>query len=203
MTDLSPADEYREIAGRFTGLVEGVPDDAAWRLPSPVPAWTARDVVGHLVGWFPAFLEGGTGISLPRGPAVEDDPVAAWRTMSDGVQALLDDPASVRRVLTNPYLGEVALPDAVSRFFTADVFMHTWDLARATGQDDTLDPQRCAVMLEGMLPLDEMLRASGQYGPRVPVSDDADVQTRLVAFIGRDPAFQAERAAPGGANLGT
>ena len=201
--DQNPADEYRGIAGRFTGLVEGVPDDAAWRLPSPVPEWTARDVVGHLVSWFPAFLEGGTGVSLPRGPAVEDDPVAAWRTMSDGVQALLDDPATADRVLTNPHLGEVAVPDAVSRFFTADVFMHTWDLARATGQDDTLDPRRCAAMLEGMLPLDGMLRASGQYGPRVPVGDDADAQTRLVAFIGRDPGFQPERTAPGGANLGS
>ena len=42
-------------------------------------------------------------------------------------------------------------------------------------------------MLEGMLPMDEVLRQSGQYGPRVPVPDDADVQTKLLAFIGRDP----------------
>ena len=35
--DQTPADEYREIAGRFTRLVEGVPDDATWQLRSPVP----------------------------------------------------------------------------------------------------------------------------------------------------------------------
>ncbi|MCW2765186.1 MAG: hypothetical protein JWO11_1145, partial [Nocardioides sp.] len=51
----------------------------------------------------------------------------------------------------------------------------------------TLDADRCAGLLEGMLPLDEVLRASGQYGPRVPVADDADVQTQLLAFIGRTP----------------
>ena len=34
-------------------------------------------------------------------------------------------------------------------------------------------------MLEGMLPMDEVLRQSGQYGPRVRVPDDADVQTKL------------------------
>jgi uncharacterized protein (TIGR03086 family) len=67
------------------------------------------------------------------------------------------------------------------------VFLHRWDLARATGQDETLDADKCAVMLEGMLPMDEALRASGQYGRRVPVPDDADVQTRLLAFIGRTP----------------
>jgi hypothetical protein len=80
------------------------------------------------------------------------------------------------------------LPEAVSRFFTADVFMQSWDLARATGQDETLDPERCAKLLEGMQPLDKLLRSSGQYGPKVEVPDDTDVQTRMLAFIGRDPA---------------
>jgi uncharacterized protein (TIGR03086 family) len=183
----SAADEYREIAGRFTELVEAVPDVETWERPSPVPEWTARDVVGHLVGWFPDFLAGGAGVTLPQGPSVDEDPVAAWRTMSDGVQAVLDDPASAGKVLSNPYIGEVEVPTAISRFFTADVFMHTWDLARATGQDESLDPERCAVMLEGMQPLDELLRTSGQYGPKVAVDDDADVQTRMLAFIGRDP----------------
>jgi uncharacterized protein (TIGR03086 family) len=183
----SAADDYREVAGRFTALVDAVPDDATWRRPSPVPEWTARDVVRHLVEWFPPFLAGGADVTLPQGPAVDDDPAAAWGTMSDGVQALLDDPASAEKVLVNPHIGEVPLPDAVARFFTADVFMHTWDLARATGQDETLDPQRCAALLEGMAPLDDLLRASGQYGPKVEVPEDADVQTKMLAFIGRDP----------------
>lgn len=187
IADQTAADEYREIAGRFTALVEAVPDEATWERPSPVPEWVARDVVRHLVGWFPEFLAAGTGVALPAGPGVDEDPVAAWRTMSDGVQAVLDDPASAGKVLTNPHIGQVPLPEAISRFFTADVFMHTWDLARATGQDETLDPQRCAVMLEGMQPFDELLRSSGQYGPAVGVPADADAQTRLLAFIGRDP----------------
>ncbi len=63
--------------------------------------------------------------------------------------------------------------------------MHTWDLARATGQDETLDPDKCAELLAGMVPYEEAMRSSGQYGPRVEVSDDADVQTRMLAFIGR------------------
>jgi uncharacterized protein (TIGR03086 family) len=71
--------------------------------------------------------------------------------------------------------------------YTGDVFLHRWDLARATGRDETLDPDKCAAMLEGMLPMDKVLRQSGQYGPRVEVPDDADVQTKLLAFIGRTP----------------
>lgn len=42
-------------------------------------------------------------------------------------------------------------------------------------------------MLAGMEPLDELLRSSGQYGPAVPVPEEADVQTPLLGFIGRDP----------------
>jgi hypothetical protein len=38
-----------------------------------------------------------------------------------------------------------------------------------------------------MEPMDEVLRASGHYGPRVRVPEDADEQTRLLAFIGRQP----------------
>ncbi|WP_433288809.1 TIGR03086 family metal-binding protein [Pseudonocardia sp. CA-142604] len=183
----TPADEYREIADRFTEIVKGVPDDATWNRQSPVPEWTARDVVRHLVEWFPGFLADGAGITLPQGPSVDEDPVAAWRTMSDGVQAVLDDPASADKKLVNRHIGEVELPMAIARFFTSDVFMHTWDLARATGQDETLDPERCAMLLEGMQPLDDVLRSSGQYGPKVEVPDDADVQTKMLAFIGRDP----------------
>ena len=187
IANLAAAEEYREIAGRFTRVVEAVPDEATWRRPSPVPEWAARDVVRHLVEWFPGFLVAGAGVTLPSGPDVDRDPAGAWRTMSDGVQAVLDDPATAREVLTNPHIGELPLPEAISRFFTTDVFLHTWDLARATGGDETLDPERCAVLLEGMAPLDELLRAGGQYGAKVDVPADADVQTRLLAFIGRDP----------------
>lgn len=52
--------------------------------------------------------------------------------------------------------------------------MHTWDLAWATGQDDPLDPEFCAVLPAGMEPMEAVIRSSGQYGPRVPVKDDAD-----------------------------
>ncbi|MCW2796722.1 TIGR03086 family metal-binding protein [Nocardioides sp.] len=180
------ADEHRTIARGFTDRVRGVPDDA-WDNPAPVDGWAARDVVRHLVEWFPAFLKGGTDIDLPAGPSVDDDPVAAWTVHSDGVQALLDDETTAGKVLVNEHIGEVPLDQAVDRFYTSDVFMHTWDLARATGQDETLDASKCAVLLEGMLPMDEVLRASGQYGPRVVVADDADVQTQMLAFIGRTP----------------
>jgi uncharacterized protein (TIGR03086 family) len=180
------ADEHRRVAGAFTVTVEGVAPEG-WDLPAPVDGWVARDVVGHLVRWFPAFLEGSVGITLPDGPPVADDPAGAWRTQTDAVQALLDDPATADREHDFPHISRMPLGQAIDMIYTGDVFLHRWDLARATGQDETLDPDKCAAMLEGMLPMDDALRQSGQYGPRVEVADDADVQTKLLAFIGRTP----------------
>ncbi|WP_382306480.1 TIGR03086 family metal-binding protein [Herbiconiux sp. UC225_62] len=181
-----PAERHRLIAGIFSARVAGVAPDG-WDVPSPVAEWTARDVVGHLVGWFPGFLESGSGIALPRGASVADDPVEAWRTQADAIQALLDDPATSERMLRNRHIGDIPLPQAIDQFYTGDVFMHTWDLATATGQDARLDPDFCADLLGGMESIEEVMRASGQYGPRVPVPAGSDVQTRLLGFIGRDP----------------
>ncbi len=186
---MSPAEEWREIGGGLTRRVDGA-DPESWDAPAPVEEWRARDVIRHLVDWFPDFLEAGSGIRLTVATSVDEDPAAAWHELADGVRDLLDDPATATRVLSNPHLGEVPLAEAVSRFFTADVFMHTWDLARATGQDDTLDPVRCSRMLAGMEPVEDLMRSSGQYGPRVAVPPDADPQTQLLGFIGRDPHWK-------------
>jgi uncharacterized protein (TIGR03086 family) len=180
------ADEHRRTAAAFTATVEGVEPDA-WDDPAPVDGWVARDVVRHLTEWLPAFLEGSAGITLAPGPSVDGDPVGAWRTHTDAVQALLDDPAVADEEHDLPHIGRMTLAGAIGMIYTPDVFLHRWDLARATGQDERLDPERCAAMLEGMLPMDQVLRQSGQYGPGVAVPDDADVQTKLLAFIGRRP----------------
>ena len=180
----APADRHAAVAGGFGRLVAQTPD---WSAPAPVDGWTARDVVEHLVEWFPGFLAGG-GIELPAGPSVDEDPLAAWQHHSEAVQGLLEQRGD--ESFTHPRAGTHRLADAVDQFYTADVFMHSWDLARAGGQDDVLDPTLSAELVEGMQPIDELLRTSGQYGPRVPVPDDARPQDQLVAFIGRDPAWR-------------
>ncbi|QXJ19679.1 TIGR03086 family protein [Actinomadura graeca] len=179
-----PAERHREVAALFTERVRGT---RSWDAPSPVDDWAARDVVRHLTEWLRAFLASGADVELPQGPSVDEDPVTAWQVHCEGVQAVLDDPKTPHRELTNPHIGRVPLDTAIDRFYTSDVFMHTWDLSRATGQDDRLDPDFCAQILGAMEQMEDVLRSSGQYGARVEVPADADVQTRLMGFIGRDP----------------
>lgn len=179
------AAEHRRVAAAFTATVGGV-GPGGWDRPSPCEGWVARDVVGHLVTWLPGFLQS-VGVSLPGGPSVDDDPEGAWRAQDGAVQALLDDPATAGAEHEFAHLGRLTLADAIARVYTPDVFVHRWDLARATGQDEALDPQRCAELLEGMAPMGEAMRASGHFGPPVEVPPAADVQTRLLAFLGRHP----------------
>lgn len=183
---MTPAERHAWLAGTFTERVDGVSD---WEVPAPVPGWTARDVVAHLVDWLPGFLSGGWITLTSDGPPVSDDPAAAWRAHAAAVQGLLEGP-DADRPFDHPMVGGHRLAAAIDQFYSTDVFLHTWDLARASGQDDTLDPTLAGELLAGMQPIDAMLRSSGQYGPQVPVPADAPVTDRLMGFIGRDPAWR-------------
>jgi hypothetical protein len=87
------SDRYRRLAADMTETIQHVPDER-WGDTSPCPDWTARDVVQHLVdthGMFMRFV----GRSLPAGPSVNDDPLAAWVSARDQMQADLDDPERI------------------------------------------------------------------------------------------------------------
>jgi len=188
MLPTDPAERHRTVAARFSALVEGATD---WSAPSPVPEWDARGVVAHLTTWAPDFVHDGS----PYGWVVRHDattsPHQAWAEQVAAVQLILDDPAQAGSTFSHPRLPQSRLDEAIDRFYTADVFMHSWDLARATGQEPDLDQEWAAELLAGMQQMEGMLRASGQYGPAHPVRPDAPVADRLAAFIGRDPDFRA------------
>jgi uncharacterized protein (TIGR03086 family) len=181
----SSSDHFRKAAAVFTQRVSEVPPDA-WENTAPCEGWVARDVVRHLVDWLSDFFFERYGVTDPPRPSVDDDPLGAWTAVSDTIQAALDDPEVAGRVAETP-MGPMSFEQAVDMICTDDVFLHTWDLARATGLDERLDPAEVHRMFVGMEPMDEILRQSGHYGPRVPVPDDADEQTKLLAFIGRQP----------------
>lgn len=177
----SPAARHAAVAAGFSRIAVHTTD---WSAPTPVEGWAARDVVDHLLTWFGGFLASG-GIDLPAGPSVGDDPVAAWTHRAAAVQELVEQRGDEE--FTHPVAGTSTLAGAVDRFYTADVFMHSWDLARADGRQPDLDEDHAAGLLAGMQPMEDVLRSSGHYGPAVPVAEDAPAVDRLMGFVGRDP----------------
>ena len=102
------------------------------------------------------------------------------------VEAVLDDPALAGHEYDG-LLGRTTVGTTIDRFLGFDLVVHGWDLARATGQDETMDPaevERIWAMAES---LGDNLRRSGVCGPEVPVPADAPLQDRLLGLLGRDP----------------
>lgn len=184
---MTVATDWQRVADALDARVRGVDGDA-WENPTPCDGWVARDIVRHLVDWVPAFLSSGAAVDLGAGPDVDVDPVAAWQHLDRAIRTLLaDNDVSARRFM-HPRAGSHALDEAIAMFVLGDVLIHTWDLARATGQDETLDATIVRAQLAGLETIDEAsLVASGHYGPRVPVADGTDEQTRLLALTGRQP----------------
>lgn len=179
------AERFRRVAGRFSDRADEVAIDG-WDAPAPCEGWTARHIVRHLVEWVPSVI-GRSGLMFPTGPSVDNDPPGAWTSLNNCLQAALDDPAVATRVFDAGPPGRLTVEAAIGMLVLGDVLIHTWDLARAAGLDERLDPGIVTEMLVEMQPMDEMLRGSGHYGPKVTVREDADDQTKLIAFTGRDP----------------
>ena len=110
--------------------------------------------------------------------------MGAFTQVTQAVQAGLEDPAIAATEFDSP-LGPQTFEGAVGEFICGDLVVHQWDLARATGQDETLDPDEVRNMHAALLPLDEVLRRPGVFGPKVEPPADADEQTAFLAFLGR------------------
>jgi uncharacterized protein (TIGR03086 family) len=174
------ADTYRRRAEAFEALVEGTRPER-WSNPSPCAGWLARDVVGHLVDYSAKVVREKAGVPAP---AFSDfsDPAAAFRATRSVVERVLEDEATPPKVAGHLHWS-----------LSFDLPQHGWDLAVATGQDPTMDPDEVE-LLWGSLTGDprnwDWQRANGWYGTPVPVPDGAPLQDHVLGLLGRNPAWQ-------------
>lgn len=179
---------YTKTLYGFDHVMRSVPP-SAWDNPSPCAGWTARDVAGHCMGVVEMVGASARGaapahdfMGQPRAVAGAD-PYASWCAIRDQALESLDHVGALQRTAQTPF-GEQPV-EAFIGFIKADTLIHTWDLARAVGGDERLDPQLVDQVYAAMSPMAAMLAGSGVFGPAVPVSDTADSQTRLLGLTGR------------------
>ena len=183
LTEATTADRHRMLSDRFLQIADGVQD---WDAPTPVKEWKTRDVVEHM-GWLPEMLSG-MGVTLDVPSA--DDPVQQLRNQTTAVQELLDGPEADRMIDTQ-MMGTMPLSQVIDQFYNFDLFAHGWDLAKGSGQEIELDEEYAAGAHQGMSAMGPALHESGQFGQPQPVAEDAPAQDKLLALIGRDPAWSA------------
>jgi uncharacterized protein (TIGR03086 family) len=152
---------------------------------TPCEAYDVRGLLQHLISgnyWVAPLVEGKTieevGDSLDRDFSIED-----YDASAEEANAAFSSPGAMQKPVAVSYGPVPAEVYAGHRFL--DVLVHGWDLAKATGQDATLDPELVAACFEVIAPQIDLLKASGMFGTEVEVADDADPQTKLLAKLGR------------------
>ncbi|MEX2255271.1 MAG: TIGR03086 family metal-binding protein [Acidimicrobiia bacterium] len=176
-----PVALYRRAADGAGAVMDAV-TAAQLSGPTPCTEWTVQDLIDHMVGstdYLVAALVGAT--PTPRSGATAADFHAGASAVRDG----LGEIGALDRMCMSPLGFEWSLGQATAGTFM-DTLLHTWDLASATGQDATMDPElvdACIVMFLPDMP--ERGRAGGIVGAEVRVPADASPQTRLLGAMGR------------------
>ena len=68
-----------------------------------------------------------------------------------------------------------------------DMSVHSWDIAKATGQNTTLDARLAALGYNVLVNVAERDRANGAFGPEVTVPASASFHDWMLGFSGRQP----------------
>lgn len=173
---------YRDYANGFADAAATL-TAADWDEPSPCSGWSARDVVGHLIGTQRDFFAA-RGVSLPAAPGL-GDPTLAWREHRAAVEALLDDPATLDRKFETPF-GSMTVGDGLLQFYGFDMIAHRWDIVAAAGRDHRFSDGELDILAGSIDGWGDALYADG-ICERTPVPTDADRQTTLLAKLGRRP----------------
>ena len=156
-TDIDPVALYRAATARASAVAAQVRPDQLTD-PTPCREWAVQNLLDHLVGGT-EYLLAAVEQREPKAPSGAD--AADFTTGVDAVLAGLEEPGALDRTCMSPLGFEWAVGQAVAGTFM-DVLIHTWDLARATGQDATLDEPLVEACIAMFLPdMPERGRAAG------------------------------------------
>jgi uncharacterized protein (TIGR03086 family) len=178
--------DYTKALYGFDAVARRVRPDQ-WEEQSPCTEWKALDVLGHVAGVQQIVAAGARGEPAPELPDMRshlgDDAIGAWHAARDGVLEALDHPHRIQHEMATPF-GQMPV-DRFLGILVLDAITHTWDLARATGQDACLDAGLVTASFERIRPLDAMIRGSGFFHDKQEAPEGADETGRLMAFLGR------------------
>jgi len=170
-------------------FVAAVTDDQ-WATTSVDEEWTVRQLVNHVVtGNYWAYELGGGKTIEEVGDALDGDvlgahPVSAYDDSALVAAAIFREDGAMDRPCAVSYGPIPGSMYCTHRFL--DVLIHGWDIAKSTGQDPTLDVELVAALWELVEPQVADLTATGAFGTVLEVPDDADLQTKLLAVLGRE-----------------
>jgi uncharacterized protein (TIGR03086 family) len=185
--------ELTDAADAGSGVVANV-SAGQFADPTPDTDWDVRTLLNHLILWTAySFERRAHGESVPdemmaRDFAAEPGFAAAYRAQLDRALAAWADPAVWERDLN--VMGSPTPAADVAAMMLAELVLHGWDLAAATGQAYAVSDRTAAAALAAVEANAELFRKYQGFAEPVPVPDDAPVLDRALALSGRDPAWK-------------
>jgi uncharacterized protein (TIGR03086 family) len=160
-----------------------------WHAPTPNTEWDVKQVTNHIIGenlWAGELLQGKTiaeeGDKFD-GDVAGPDPAASYRASVSVATDAVAAPGAMEAVCHLSF-GDFSGADYSAQLFL-DLLIHGWDIAKGTEQDTRLPSDLVEACLPIAREITAMARSFGVYGDDLPVSPDADQQTRLLALVGR------------------
>jgi uncharacterized protein (TIGR03086 family) len=184
--------EMTAAASAASGVVDGVrPEQFAD--PTPDTEWDVRTLLNHIIVWTSYSLERrahGESVApelMEKDFAAEPGFAAAYRAQLDRALIAWSDPAVWDRELD--VMGSATPASDVGALIVAEMVLHGWDLAAATGQSYAVDDAAAAAALAAVEANADMFRQYNGFAEPVAVADDAPVLDRVLALSGRDPGW--------------
>jgi uncharacterized protein (TIGR03086 family) len=146
---------------------------------TPCDKWDVRTLMNHMLEtqrYFVSGARGEKGTLSPNPPdLLSEDPVSDFEHATATTSHTFSRPGVIEK--TGPSIG-IAF---------ADMLLHGWDLAKATGQDSTMPkglPEAAYETIHGQF-TDEQRK--GVFKPEISVPASASPQEKLLAYTGRNP----------------
>lgn len=154
-----------------------------WMTPTPCTGWSVADITQHLIDVNLTFAQQihTTGAKTPARTSKPGDLLDSYRQSTQALQQALTGTAKSATDLAAPLPSRLALR-------VADLLIHGWDIAVATGKPLQLAEDLCAEALTFAQSRSAALRRSGQFAPPQPVDEHAPTIDRLAALSGRPPS---------------
>ena len=181
--EASEIDQLESALRRTEAILAGVRADQA-ALPTPCADYDVARLVDHLVGWASSFAARVTGSTFEGDPndfRAGADPAGEFR-------------AAARSIVGAYRSGRPEAEKLPVGMLLMEYVGHGWDLATATGQPVTFTAAEAEPALRtGREMLKPEYRGPGQaFGLEAEADEAAGSVERLVAFLGRSPAWTPE-----------
>lgn len=178
-------------AARTAIEVVGKVEDEQLELLTPCQNWNVRTLANHLVFWAAFRSEVAARKQTPPPERESDvdlitgDWVGTFEHQVHRAVAAWGEPGALEG-MTAVAGGQTPAP-VIAQMLVGELVVHGWDLAKATGQELTVDPEVADATHATVVLFAEMGLEAQIFGDPVAVPDSAPVLDKALALSGRDP----------------